>query len=104
MLHSTITSVKSQLPQLKCHTLAEIKSVIEHEVQRNFDEYVSLGFSDSILVSQMEAYVHLKQYDSDFGDIVPCILARALGQNITILDTNLNDVVTVSSSLLVIIQ
>ena len=87
----------SLLLQLKCHTLAEIKSGIELEVRSNFNEYVSLGFSDNSLVNQMEAYVHQKRYDSDFGDIVPHILARALGLNIIILDTNVNDVVTVST-------
>ena len=40
----------------------------------------------------MEAYIHFKHYNSDFGDMVPCVLPIALHLNITILDTDAYDV------------
>ena len=97
LLHSVITSVKSQLPHYIGHTLQETIAAIESEVSSNFIEYVSLGFEDdSDLQVQMDHYTKFKLYNSNFGDIVPLILSRALDLKITVLDTNSSGVVFVS--------
>ena len=47
---------------------------------RYFIENVSI----EKLISEMDAYLYRRQYDSSFGDLVPYILANALTVNIVI--------------------
>ena len=61
-------------------------SAIEHETLAHFSKYMYFmeHFSVGRLISEMDAYLYHKQYDSSFGDIVPYILANALAINIVI--------------------
>ena len=61
-------------------------SAIENETLAYFSKYMYFLENVSIenLISEMDAYLYRRQYDSSFGDLVPYILANALTVNIAI--------------------
>ncbi len=93
LLHSVITSWGSQLPDLPPISLAALKSNIRREVMSNIDEYLGFRFNKIKLLDQMERYIKYRKFNSDFGDLVPLILAKYLNVLIRILDTDSSDMV-----------
>ncbi len=94
LLHSLITSTRSQLPDMNPITLKSIKEKIDREVTSNYSEYLNYGFTDASLNDEMHSYIHFGVYDSGFGDLVPVILSRVCHINIVILDTSRSGEVT----------
>ncbi len=95
LLHSIISSTKSQLPGHPNISLQHLKDAITTEVSAHKSHYLAFGLSPATLDKQMCACIYYKDYDTDFGDMVPAILARALKFNITVLDTDPRRVATV---------
>ena len=63
-----------------------VLSAIENETLVYLSKYIYFfeNFSVDTLISEMDAYLYNRQYESSFGDIVPYILANALSVNIVI--------------------
>ena len=94
LLHSLITSYHSQAPLLHRLSLESIKMSIRGEIKENLDDYLAFGFSMASLSQQVNAYIVHRDYNSDFVDLVPLILARIYGIEIVILDTSSTGKVT----------
>ncbi len=87
LLQSIITLCHSQLTWHPLLSLGSIILKITEEIENNVDDYLLLAFTKASLSKQMKAYLWLKDYNSDFGNLVPLILARIYYITVTILDT-----------------
>ncbi len=94
LLHSFITAYHNQLPLLHKPSLESITRGISDEINTNPEDYLAFWLSMSTLIQQMNDYIVYRVYNSDFGDLVPLILARVYCTNITILDTARSGLVT----------
>ena len=54
-------------------------------------DYEAFGLPEQLLMTQIQSYLHEKNYNTDFGDIIPLALAKVLGLNICTLDTEVDD-------------
>ena len=54
----------------------------------NIDEYLAFRFKKTKLLHQMENYIKYRKYNSDFGDLVPMILAKYLTVTVRAFDTD----------------
>ena len=68
---------------------------IRDEMNTNPDDYLAFGLSMASLHQQMDEYIVHREYNSDFGDLDPLILARLYYTNIIILDTSRTGIVTI---------
>ena len=94
LLHSTISSFTSQLPFLAAPPLFSLKADIRNHIDLCSAEYFISGFDGPSIKHQMHLYIMYKDYNLDFVDIAPSIIARLLKVGVEILDSNSKDVVT----------
>ena len=91
LLHSTISSLQHQLGHNL--TLEALKSQIYTESLNNINEYINFinDSSRSLFSTYLRQYLIYKNYNTQYGDIVPLILANTLGISLVIIDETLNN-------------
>ena len=88
LLHSILTSYTHQLQNHPMITLPSIKASLTYEIHDDSFRYLPFVENNGAgaLGRGMQSFLVDRQYDQSFGDLVPMILANALGLQITILD------------------
>ena len=88
LLHSILTSYTHQLQNHPMITLSSIKASLTYEIHDNSVRYLPFVENNSVgaLGRGMQAFLVDRHYDQSFGDLVPMILANALGLQINIID------------------
>ncbi len=88
LLHSTEASYASQLPMAPKLSLSSLISKIVSHVSSCIEDYTIYGISAIDIKSEMNDYIYLQLYNSNFSDLVPLIIARVLDINVLVLDTD----------------
>ena len=78
-LHSVVTSLNAQLPKLRPLDKATLTCKLDDETLFNAKQYCGVMGSGKTLLKELNDYVVNRVYDTLFGDIVPNIVANALG-------------------------
>ena len=91
LLHSTIASLHHQLSQSL--SLESLKSYLYTESVNNISEYISFitDSSRSLFSTYLRQYIIYKNYNNQYGDIAPLIIANALQITLIIIDESLNN-------------
>ena len=79
--------MKSQINCPKIYDLNEIVRLMYHETMSNLDMYTDflINGTSTDLIYYMCLYLYDKVYDTPYGDMVPLVLANALGLNLIII-------------------
>ena len=86
LLHSLCLSIKSQFPDSHPLSINELIRILKNEVILHKERYLTAFENDpDAMMHGLSEYIKKRIYDSDFGDIVPQILADALGIHICVL-------------------
>ena len=86
LLHSLCLSLRSQFPGSRVLEIEELISLLKHEPISPKDVYLAaLEYSLDTLRTGLYNYIYNRNYKTDFGDIVPFLLANSLGVDICIL-------------------
>ena len=94
LLHSIISSMRGQFPNAPQLMLSVLKNHISNHTIGCALEYLMFGFSEHTLLKQMCQCADDKNYSSDFGNIIPLILAKLLNKNICIWHTDRHGIIT----------
>jgi exonuclease III len=88
LLYSVDSSLCNQFPNFPPVDIETIKARIFIETVKNTEYYLPFlqTSSKSALSAGLGDYLIKKQYNNDFGDLVPCIIANALSIKLNILD------------------
>ena len=78
-LHSVVTSLNAQLPKLRPLDKTTLTCKLDDETLFNAKQYCGVMGSGKTLLKELNDYVVNRVYDTLFGDIVPNIVANALG-------------------------
>ena len=89
LIHSICSSWLNQLSHFKPVDIDCVKSKIFIETVSNVNHY-TLAVGPSILLEQQKSYLLHRNYDSDFGDALPLVLANALNIKLDILNETLH--------------
>ena len=88
LLHSIITSIKSQLSE--DITLESLKNQLYTESVTNISRYLQFTVTGSrgLFSTYMRQYIIYKRYNNEYGDLAPVILANTIGTTIIIINEN----------------
>ena len=86
LLHSLATSFYYQLG--KTNDYHDIKCSLFKETLRNRSAYINFTSNQRNLTNLMKNYLLYKQYNSDYGDILPLVIANAFNIDLHILNEN----------------
>ena len=77
LLHSMCVSLKAQFPHICDFNVTKLIKLLKEEAIRYKQIYSIAIKSPGALEYEMYDYINNKNYDSDFGDIVPLLLANS---------------------------
>ena len=91
LLHSLCLSLRSQFPGSRVLEIEELISLLKHEAISHKDVYLAaFEYSLDTLRTGLYNYIYNRNYKTDFGDIVPLLLANGHGVDICILYSSEN--------------
>ena len=85
LLHSMCVSLKAQFPHICDFNVTKLIKLLKEEAIRYKEIYSIAIKSPGALEYEMYDYINNKNYDSDFGDIVPLLLANSIAIDVCIL-------------------
>ena len=85
LLHSVSRSLNAQISHCYDLDINKLITCLKEEAMQHIDEYSGFCESISALIDQMYDYIENKNYDTDFGNVIPLLLANSIEIDICIL-------------------
>ena len=85
LLHSVSRSLNAQISHCYDLDINKLITCLKGEAMQHIDEYSGFCESISAMIDQMYDYIENKNYDTDFGNVIPLLLANSIEIDICIL-------------------